>query len=187
MLKKQLLSSICFDLIHRDIMAKLHLQWNKLKTFLQQAPGGRANGNTSTKKGENKKWETRERKKTKRRRLLIIKLSGLLSIRTAGCWQQLVPLVVLQLETAVMSATCAASTSKAGSCSEVTYICPRIESISYARVERGVGITLPSEPQIKGSRAQRWDDLLLRPLWVWGSMLSTTATPCLSCRECAGS
>lgn len=61
MLNKQLLSSICFDLIHRDIMAKLHLQWNKLKTFLQQAPGGRANGNTSTKKGENKKWETRER------------------------------------------------------------------------------------------------------------------------------
>lgn len=47
MLNEQLLSGICFDLIRRGIMAKLCLQWNKLKTIPQQAPGDRANGNTS--------------------------------------------------------------------------------------------------------------------------------------------
>lgn len=49
---------------------------------------------------------------------LIIQLSNLrfLSIRSTGCWRQLVSLAVLQLETAVMSATCAAITSRAGNC-----------------------------------------------------------------------
>lgn len=57
-------------------------------------------------------------RKLKQGEPLIIKLSGLrfLSIRSTGCWQQLVPLPVLQLETAVMSATCAAITSRAGNC-----------------------------------------------------------------------
>lgn len=54
-----------------------------------------------------------------------------------------------------MSATCAAITSRAGNREEVTYIYPRIVSISYAREQsRGVGIT-----QIKG----KWSAEMGRP------------------------
>lgn len=55
-----------------------------------------------------------------------------------------------------MSATCAAITSRAGSCEEVTYICPRILFLMQESREEWA---LPS-PKIKAIGVQRWDHSL---------------------------
>lgn len=56
-----------------------------------------------------------------------------LFIRSIRRWQQLVPLTVLQLETAVMSATCAAITSRTGKYSIQKWptAAPRADFMSY--------------------------------------------------------
>lgn len=79
-----------------------------------------------------------------------------LFIRSIRRWQQLVPLTVLQLETAVMSATCAAITSRTGKYSEVTYSCPqgRLHVLHRTR-HRGMGIYRRLKPHIKGWKVQR--------------------------------
>lgn len=131
-------SSISLDLICWDIFVTVMKQ---TATFLQLVMRDRASGHNSTKTGKNKTFFFSD---------LVIRLF----IGSTRCWQQLVPLRVLQLETAVMSATCAAITSRTRKCSEVTYICPQAHFMSYARVHREVGISFPLKPHIKAQKVQ---------------------------------
>lgn len=71
-----------------------------------------------------------------------------------------------------MSATCATITSRTGKCSEVTYICPQAEFMSYARVHREVGISPSPSHHVKGRKGQ--------------SIMLSNATLFQCCVKCLG-
>lgn len=135
--------------------------------------------------GENKQKNREQRGGQNEESFSIIKLSEAFVCRgplVADSSWFLSPF--LQLETAVTSATCAAGTSRAGSRSQVTYICPRTEFTSYTRAQPRSGHHPALGPPDKrkcsartGRRAARAtagleahaEPLQPHPLWATGN------------------